>query len=117
MAEDYGIKISKAGTEVTDTLTSATKKNFTILSTDSVHKVSAQAVVTSDTNIAHGLGFRPMWDAYVLTNSLARARPATDYSDYGYASYWDISCDATNLYCNETSGSEALFYIIYLTSP
>jgi len=114
---NYGIKISKAGYDVKTAPTTTTKKNYTILSTDSVHKVSAQAVVTSDTNVAHGLGFRPMWDAYVLTNSLSRARPATDYSDYGYSSYWDVSCNATYLYCDETSGSETLFYIIYLTSP
>ena len=77
---NYGIKMSKATFDVKDTPTATTKKNYTILSTDSVHKVSAQAVVTSDTNVAHGLGFRPFWDAYILENSLTG--PNTGYPMY-----------------------------------
>jgi len=120
MAEDYGIKISKAGTDVTTTPTSATKKNYTLLSTDSVHKVSTQAVVSVDTNVAHGLGFRPFWDAYILSDSLTRAHPACSgfSSGEGFsATTWDVSCDATYLYCDELSGSNSLFYIIYLDQP
>ena len=111
MAEDYGIKISKDDTDVTDVPTTTTKKNFIVLSTDSVHKVSAQAVISSDTNVAHGLGFAPMFDAYVLTNSLTRAKIAKTASNY------EVTSDSTYLYCDETSGTDSLFYIIYLDSP
>jgi len=102
---DYGIKISKVGTDVTTAPTETTKKNYTLLSTATSPKVSVQAVVSSDTNVAHGLGFIPMWDAYTLENSLTEAHPVTS---------WDVSVDATNLYCDETSGTNSLFYIIYL---
>lgn len=108
---DYGIKITKAGFEVTGVPTLTTKKNFSILSTDSAHKVSAQGVVSSDTNIAHGLGFAPFFDAYVLTNSLTRASVAKQGTSY------DVSCDSTYLYLDEVFGSNSLFYIIYLDQP
>ena len=111
MAESYGIKITKAGFSATDTPTSTTKKNYTILSTDSVHKVSAQAVVSADTNVAHGLGFAPMFDAYILTNSLTRAYP------FHFESSFRVSSDSTNLYCDELFGTDSLFYIIYLDQP
>lgn len=117
---NYGIKMTKAGYDVKTAPTSATKKNYTILSTDSSHKVSTQAVVTSDTNVAHGLGFRPFWDAYVLSDSSTKAHPASSgfSSGEGFsATTWDASSDATYLYCNELSGSNSLFYIIYLDSP
>lgn len=110
---DYGIKVSKAGTDVKTAPTSTTKKNYTILSTDTVPKVSTQAVISSDTDIAHGLGFEPMWDAYILQNSLAEAHPATVIPNY----YWEVSSDDTKLYCNESWGSYSLFYIIYLDQP
>lgn len=113
MAEDYGIKISKAGIDVTNTPTEATKKNFTILSTASTIKVSTQAVISADSNVAHGLGFTPAWDAYILENSLSEAHPATGY----WNAYWHVSADDTYLYCDEISGSTALFYIIYLNEP
>ena len=116
MAEDYGIKISKAGTPVTGTPTATTKKNFIVLSTDSVHKVSAQAVVSADTNVTHGLGFAPIFDGYVLTDSLTKAHLAKNEEQNPNVTY-DLSCDSTYLYCNETSGSNSLFYIIYLDSP
>lgn len=106
MAEDYGIKISKAGTDVKTAPTEATKKNYTILSTATCPKVSTQAVISADTNVAHGLGFIPMWDAYVLQNSLSEAHPVGDT--------WDVEADATYLYCDEVYGSDSLFYIIYL---
>lgn len=108
---DYGIKIAKPGFSVTPTPTLTTKKNFTILSTDSVHKVSAQGVVSSDTTIAHGLGFAPFFDAYILTNSLTRASIAKTASSY------EVTNDATNLYIDETFGTNSLFYIIYLDTP
>ena len=111
MPEDYGIKISKAGTEVTGIPTATTKKNFIVLSTDSVHKVSAQAVLSADSNITHSLGFVPMFDAYILTNSLTRAQIAK------FEKSWDVSSDATYLYCNETFGTNSLFYIIYADAP
>jgi hypothetical protein len=110
---DYGIKISKAGTDVKTAPTSSTKKNYTILSTDTVPKVSTQAVVSSDTNVAHGLGFIPMWDAYILQDSLTEAHPVTPVPNQ----YWDISADDTYLYCNEIWGSYSVFYIIYLDEP
>jgi len=110
---NYGIKMSKATFDVKDTPTATTKKNYTILSTDSVHKVSAQAVVTSDTNVAHGLGFRPFWDAYILENSLTEAHPVSDY----WSASWEITCDSTYLYNNELFGSNSLFYIVYLDQP
>lgn|SRR3990167_5861886 len=113
---DYGIKISKAGTAVTDVPTATTKKNFIILSTDSVHKVSAQAVVSADTNVAHGLGFAPFFDGYVLTDSLTRAYFAKNEEQNSKVSY-DLSCDSTYLYCDEISASNSLFYIIYLDTP
>ena len=112
MAEDYGIKITKAGYDVKDTPTAATKKNYTILSTDSAHKVSTQAVVTADTNVAHGLGFRPFFDAYALSDSLTIAHPES-FSAWGFS----VTCDATYLYIDETWGSNSLFYIIYLDQP
>ena len=108
---NYGIKISKAGTDVTSTPTATTKKNYVILSTDSVHKVSAQAVVSSDTNVAHGFSFAPMFDAYKLTDSLTKAVVAKFFDG------WDVSCDSTYLYCDEKSGTNSLFYIIYLDEP
>jgi len=108
---DYGIKISKAGTDASGTPTATTKKNFIILSTDSVHKVSAQAVVSADTNVGHGLGFAPMFDGYVLTDSLTRAYLAKQGQSY------DLTSDSTYLYCDETYGSNSLFYIIYLDTP
>ena len=107
---NYGIKISKEGTDVKSAPTETTKKFYTILSTDTCPKVSTQAVIASDTNIEHGLGFIPMWDAYILQNSLTEAHPATGY---GNAS-WDVMADATYLYCDENSGTDSLFYIIYL---
>jgi len=110
---DYGIKISKPGYDVKTALTATNKKNFTILSTDDSHKVSMQAVVASDVNIAHGLGFKPMWDAYILTDTLSRATPVNNW----HLASWDISCDVACLYCNELSGSNSLFYIIYLDEP
>jgi hypothetical protein len=111
---DYGIKISKAGTDVKDVPTTTTKKNFVVLSTDSVHKVSAQAVVSSDTNIEHGLGFTPMFDAYTLNDSLTAAK-LNKYDDF--YEYYYVSSDSTYLYINEIWGSNSLFYIIYLDSP
>lgn len=113
--ENYGIKISKAGTNVSDIPSDATKKNFTLLSTESVHKVSAQAVISSSSNIAHGLGFIPMWDAYVLTDGLTKAHPVS--VDTWSTSSWEVSADATYLYCTEIFGSDSLFYIIYLDVP
>ena len=109
----YGIKHSKAGYDVKTALTKTNKKNFTILNTDAAHKVSIQLVVAADVNVAHGLGFRPFWDAYILTNSLSRAAPVAGT----WNKSWDVSCDATYLYCNEISGSDSLFYIIYLDQP
>jgi len=117
---DYGFKISKPGTDVTDTPTDSTKKNFTIVSTDSAHKVSTQDVISSDTNVTHGLGFIPMWDVYILTDSGTKAHPASSGFSAGVgfaASSWDVSADSTYLYCNELSGSNSLFYIIYLDQP
>lgn len=119
-SQSYGIKIAKSGHDATDVPTNATKKNYTILSTEGVHKVSTQAVITSDTNVTHGLGFRPFFDAYILTNSLTRAHPIKSGFSSGEAiaaSSWDASCDATYLYCDELSGSDSLFYIIYLDQP
>lgn len=112
--EDYGIRISKAGTSATTAPTLTTKKNYIILSTDSVHKVAAQAVVSADSNIAHGLGFAPMFDSYVLTDSLTVARPGKYDDSFGY---WDVSSDATYLYCDEIWSTTSLFYIIYLDAP
>jgi hypothetical protein len=106
---DYGIKISKAGTDVKDTPTETTKKNFIILSTNSVHKVSEQDVVSSDTDVSHGLDFAPFWDAYIIKNSGTEAHPANGS--------WAVSCDDTYLYCDENWGSDSLFYIIYLDKP
>ena len=117
MAEDYGIKISKDGTNVKDVLTDTTKKDFVILSTDSVHKVSAQAVVSSDTNVTHGLGFAPMFDAYELTNSSTVARHAKYLIGSLVVNRYDVSCDSTYLYINELAGANSLFYVIYLDSP
>ena len=115
----YGIKISKAGTAVTDVPTAITKKNFIILSTDSVHKVSAQAVVSTDTNVVHGLGSRIFFDAYVLTDSLTKARLSKYIvgSPLGGSQSYDVSCDATYLYIDEIGSSNSLFYIIYLDAP
>lgn len=110
---DYGIKVSRAGYNVTDTLTETTKKNFVILSTNSVLKVSSQDIVSIDTNVSHGLGFRPMWDAYIIKNSGTEAHPVNGY----WGASWDISADSTYLYCDEKSGTDSLFYIIYLDSP
>lgn len=108
---DYGIKIARSGFSVTDVPSDSNKKNFVVLSTDSVHKVSTQGVVSADTNVSHGLGFAPMFDAYVLTNSLARAYPAKQGQSY------DVSCDSTYLYLDETFGTNSLFYAIYLDQP
>ena len=91
--------------------TSTTKKNYIILSTDSVHKVSAQAVLSADSNIAHGLGFVPMFDVYKLTDSLTKAWTAK------FEGGWNVSSDSTYLYCDERYGTDSLFYIIYLDSP
>lgn len=110
MAEDWGVKISKTSNSATNIPTETTKKNFVILSNDATHKVSTQGVVSSDSNITHSLGFIPFWDAYILENSLTEAHPANGY----WNSSWDISSDGTYLYCNEISGSNSLFYIIYL---
>jgi len=110
---NYGVKISKAGTDVTDVPTATTKKNFVVLSTDSVHKVSAQAVVAADTNVAHGLVFAPFWDAYILQNTLTEAHPVSNY----WAVSYEVACDSTYLYCDEIYGSNSLFYIIYLDQP
>jgi len=111
MAEDYGIKISKAGTDATNVPTVTTKKDFVVLSTDSVHKVSAQAVISSGSNISHGLGFAPMFDAYVLTDSLTKAYIVKQGESF------DVSSDSTYLYSAEDYGSTSLFYIIYLDAP
>ena len=108
---DYGIKISKAGIEVTDTPTATTKKNFVVLSTDSVHKVSAQGVVSVDTNVKHGLGFAPMFDSYILENSLTEAHPQR------FETSFRVSSDSTYLYCDELFGTDSLFYIVYLDAP
>lgn len=110
MSENYGIKVSKAGTDVKTAPTEATKKNYTILSTATSPKVSTQAVVDADTNVAHGLGFIPMWDAYILENSLTEAHPVTKLANIT----WDVSADSTYLYCDEIFGTNKLFYIIYL---
>ncbi len=112
MAVDYGIKISKPGYAVTDTPTTTTKKNFTILSTDDVHKISTQGVITSSTNIAHGLGFTPYYDVFVLTDGDTLARHSWNGSDG-----WSVLADATYLYCTESWGSNKLFYVIYLDAP
>ncbi len=106
---DYGIKVTKAGYSATDTPTDATKKNYTILSTDGCLLVKAQAVVASDTNVTHSLGFGPLWDAYTLSDSLTRAHPTTGY----WNDTWYVSSDATYLYCDEIYGSDSLFYIYY----
>jgi len=106
---DYGIKITKAGYNATGVPSDTTKKNYTILSTDGCLLVKAQAVISSDSNVTHSLGFAPMWDAYKLSNSLTRANPATGY----WNETWDLSCDSTYLYCNEVWGSDSLFYIYY----
>lgn len=108
---DYGIKMSKAGTAVTGTPTATTKKNFIVLSTDAVHKVSAQAVVSADTNVTHSLGFVPMFDSYKLSNSLTEARLAR------FEEGWNVSSDSTYLYCDETFGTDSMFYIIYADAP
>lgn len=100
MAENYGIKISAASTEVTDTLTEATKKNFTILSTNSVLKVSAQDYLGSASNIAHSLGFVPIYEVYNIQNSSTEAHPTTN------------TADSTYVYCNDGD-----FYVIYLDQP
>jgi hypothetical protein len=110
---DYGIRVSKAGTDVKTIPTETTKKNYTLLSTNAVPKVSSQGVLSADSNIAHGLGFTPMWDAYILENSLTEAHPSTGYLN----SSWQVSADSTYLYCDEISGSNKLFYIIYLDEP
>lgn len=110
---DYGIKVSKSGTDVKTAPTETTKKNYTILSTDSTIKVSTQAVVDADTDVAHGLGFVPMWDAYILKNSLTEAHPSGQLA----VDTWGVSADATYLYCNEIYGTDKLFYIIYLNDP
>jgi hypothetical protein len=113
MAENYGIKISVAGTDVKDTITEGTVKDFTILSTVANPKVSTQAVLSADSNIAHGLGFVPMYDAYILENTATEAHPTNYYLDTS----WRVSADATYLYCDEISGTNKLFYIIYLDQP
>ena len=98
---DYGIKISKATYDVKTAPTETTKKNYTILSTDTTPKVSTQAYLASATNIAHGSGFVPMWDAYRIENSGTEAHPNSS-----------VSADATYLYVGDTT-----FYIIYLDQP
>lgn len=113
MAEDYGIKISADTVDVKDAITEATVKDFTILSTVANPKVSTQAVLTADSNIAHGLGFVPMWDAYILENTATEAHPCNGYGN----TTWHVSSDATYLYCDEISGTNKLFYIIYLDQP
>uniref|UniRef100_A0A6M3L094 Uncharacterized protein n=1 Tax=viral metagenome TaxID=1070528 RepID=A0A6M3L094_9ZZZZ len=115
--ENYGIKISKVGTNVTDVPTDPTKKNFTLLSTESVQKVSVQDTISSDANVEHGLGFIPMWDAYVITDSGTKAHPVTSGFTSGASSTWEVSADNTYLYCNELSETNSLFYIIYLDEP
>lgn len=105
---DYGIKVSKAGTDVKTAPTSSTKKNYTILSTDTVPKVSAQAIVSTNTNVAHGLGFIPMWDAYIVENSSTEAHPISGSTR--------VEADSTYLYITADS-SNKIFYIIYLDQP
>lgn len=101
MSENYGIKISAADTDVKDTITESNVKDFTILSTVANPKVSTQAYLASAANIAHGLGFVPMFDAYSIENSGAEAHPNSS-----------VSADATYLYVGD-----ATFYIIYLDQP
>lgn len=105
---DYGIKITKAGFDVKTAPTASTKKNYTILSTDTSPKVSAQGVVSSNTNVAHGLGFVPMWDAYILQNSSTEAHPISGSTR--------VTADSTYLYITADS-SNKVFYIIYLDQP
>jgi len=103
---DYGIKISKVGTNVTDVPTETTIKNFTILSTVTCPKVLTQAVVSTNTNVAHGLGFAPLWDAYFLQNSSTEAHPIQS----------GVTCDSTYLYVL-VPPSYKVFYVIYLDQP
>lgn len=110
---DFGIKIAKQGFDVLTVPSLTNKKNFTILSTESCLKLLAQGVISTGTNIAHGLGFTPLWDAYVLTDSSTKGRPAMDY----WSSTWQVQADATYLYCTRSSGSDPLFYVIYLNEP
>jgi hypothetical protein len=106
---DYGIKISKAGTAVTDTPTSTTKKNFVVVSTDDVPWVFQQGYVTSSQNIYHNLGYVPFFDAYVLTDTNTKARAKATLNTYG----WDIQYDASYIYLIKSFGTNKLFYVLY----
>ena len=59
----------------------------------------------------HGLGFAPLFDSYILSNSLSEARASHFESEF------KVNCDSTYLYCDELYGTESLFYIIYLEQP
>lgn len=60
---DYGIKISKEGFDVTDVPTEKTKKNFVILDTTEAHKLFFKGFVQS-TTYTHNLGYKPAFFAF-----------------------------------------------------
>lgn len=79
---DYGIKIAKSGNNVF----TAEKKDLIIISTAEAHKVIAEGTVTSNTNIAHGMGHPVFCEAYGRdgSNDVYKLQdPAVD-EDYVY---------------------------------
>jgi len=112
---DYGIKIAKQGYDVNDVPTPTTKKNYTILSTESVHKVLSKGKTSDVLTISHHLGFAPYFETYVLRSSPKRAYNGNLIS--GEFSVYGSSCDSNSVYILEPSGSDSILYIIYLDRP
>jgi len=65
MAEDYGIKISKAGYDVKTVPSETNKKNFIILDSADAHKLLYAGYVSA-TRCTHSLGYVPYFFVFAV---------------------------------------------------
>lgn len=115
---DFGMKISKEGFDVLTTPTTENKKDFQLLSLESQIKSYLQSTVSVDTDVAHGLGFAPLFDAFTLEDSDTVARPVKNI-EYGHIiNKWRAGIDDTYLYLDDKEiTTTKLFYVIFGDTP
>jgi len=105
---NYGIKISKVGSDVK----TATDKNLILTSKYPIFKihtigtttvtVPANSTVTQSTNVAHGLGFTPAAQVFVIVNEAGdifktNAQYGSGYANGYPAIGWFV--DSNNITC------------------
>ena len=111
---DYGIKISTAGNEVATAadryLSLSSKQNIFKIAAAGSSTVNASSVLT----IAHNLGYKPNFLAYIETGGVANQMQLISASLITNSA--QTYADATNLYINNTdavNNRDIYYYIMH----